>query len=147
MQDNAEELYGKGQDAFKAGRTLEALAFSEKAFNLEPDNPKYQSFLGVCIAYERGVVKEAIELCQKALEVNPQKSENYLNLAKVYLRTGDKTKAVDIFRERLKVEKNAEIIAELQALGLRKKTVLSYFDRDHFLNKYLGIIFNKLGLR
>ncbi len=147
MQEEAEELHKKAQEAFKTGRTLEALAFSEKAFNLEPDNSKYQSFLGVCIAYERGVVKEAIELCQKALEVNPLKSENYLNLGKVYLRTGYKTKAVDIFREGLKVEKDAEIIAELQALGLRKKNIVPFLDRNHFVNKYLGVICSRLGLR
>lgn len=148
MLGEAEELYDKGQKAFKDGKTLEALALCEKAFNIEPENPKYQSFLGLCIASERGKIKEAISLCERALQVESQKAENYLNLGKVYLRTGLKLKAVETFRKGLKIDnKNPEIIAEIQALGLRKKPIIPSRSRDYFLNKCLGIILVKLGLR
>lgn len=148
MRNEAEEFYNKGIEAFKDGKTLEALALCEKAFNIDPENPKYQSFLGLCIACERGKIKEAISLCEKALQVEPQKIESYLNLGRVYLRASLKLRAIEIFRKGLKVDnKNPEIIAELQALGLRKKPVLPHLSRDNFLNKYLGIILSKLRFR
>ena len=148
MSSEAEELYNKGQEAFKSGKTLEALAFGEKAFNREPENAEYQSFLGVCIAYERGAIKEGINLCERALQAAPKKVKNYLNLGRVYLRAGLKQKAIEVFRRGLKVDnKNPEIIAELQALGLRKKNVFPSLPREHFLNKYLGIVLSRIGLR
>jgi tetratricopeptide (TPR) repeat protein len=148
LLSEAEELYNKGREAFKDGKTLEALALCEKACNMEPENPKYQSFLGLCIAYERGKIKEAISLCERALQVEPQKVENYLNLGRVYLIAGLKLRAIELFRKGLKIDnKNPEIIAELQALGLRKRPVISSLSRDHFLNKYLGIILSMLRFR
>ncbi|HDH01114.1 MAG TPA: hypothetical protein ENG80_04830 [Nitrospirae bacterium] len=147
MPEEAEELYDSAQDAYKAGGSLKALALCEKALNIDPDNPKYRSFHGVCIAYERGAVKEAISLCRKTLKEEPQKTYNHLNLGRVYLRCGLRLKATEIFREGLKIEKNPEIIAELQTLGLRKKPVIPSLPRDHFLNKYLGLILSRLGLR
>jgi tetratricopeptide (TPR) repeat protein len=144
----AEELFNQGNTAFKNGKTLEALALFEKAFNIEPENPKYQSYLGLCIAYERGKIKEAVSLCERALQVEPQSVECYLNLGRVYLRAGLKLRSMEVFRKGLRIDnKNPEIIAELQALGLRSKPVISSLPRDHFFNKYLGKFFAKLGLR
>ena len=102
----------------------------------------------MCVAYERGKIKDAISLCERALQVESQNVEIYLNLGKVYLRAGLKIKAVETFRRGLKIDsENPEIIAELQLLGIRKKPVIPSLPRDNFLNKYLGIILSRLGLR
>ena len=93
-------------------------------------------------------IKDAISLCERALQVESQNVESYLNLGKVYLRAGLKIKAVETFRRGLKIDsENPEIIAELQLLGIRKKSVIPSLPRDNFLNKYLGIILSRLGLR
>ena len=120
----------------------------EKAFSIKAEDPRFQSYLGLCIAYERGKIKDAISLCERALQVESQNIENYLNLGKVYLRAGLKIKAIETFRKGLNIDsKNPDIIAELQLLGLRKKPVIPYLPRDNFLNKYLGIILSRLGFR
>ncbi|MEE8330100.1 MAG: tetratricopeptide repeat protein [Thermodesulfovibrionia bacterium] len=148
MMNKAEEFYNGGRRALKEGMMLEALALFEKAFNIDPENPNYQSFFGFCIAYERGTIRQAIDLCEKALKTEPEMIEGYLNLGRIYLRAGLKVRAVEIFRDGLKIDnKNPEIIEELNALGLRKGVVISFFLRKNVLNKYLGIIFNRLGLR
>lgn len=148
MPGQAEGFYAKGMEAFKNGNTLGALAFFERAFNLEPENPTYQSFLGICIARERGKISEAINLCEKAVQSEPRKIESYLNLGRVYLNAGFRSKSVEVFRNGLMIDnKNPEIIAELQALGLRKKPVFQVLSRNHILNKYLGIILSRLGFR
>lgn len=148
LLSEAEELYNKGRKAFKDGKTLNALALCEKACNIEPENMRYQSLWGLCIAYERGMIKEAISICERVLQQEPQKIESYLDIGRVYLIAGLKLRAIEIFRKGLKIDnKNPEIIAELQALGLRKRPVISSLSRDHFLNKYLGIILSRLGFR
>ncbi|MEF9426925.1 MAG: tetratricopeptide repeat protein [Candidatus Mariimomonas ferrooxydans] len=82
------------------------------------------------------------------MKTEPKMIEGYLNLGRVYLRAGLKDRAVEVFREGLKIDnKNTEIIEELKALGLRKGVVIPSFLRKNVLNKYLGIIFSRLGLR
>lgn len=144
----AEELFSRGREALKKGKTLEALALFEKAFNIEPENPRYQSFFGLCIACERGKIKEAITLCERAIQSEPHKVEGFLNLGRVYKSAGLKLRAIEVLRKGLKTDnKNPEIIAELQSIGLRNKAIIPSLSRGHFLNKYLGIILSKLGLR
>ncbi len=148
MVGEAKELFSKGYEALKKGKTLEALALFEKAFNIEPENPRYQSFLGLCIACERGKIKEAITLCERAIQTEPHKAEGFLNLGRVYIGAGLKLRAIEVLRKGLKIDnKNPEIIAELQSVGLRNKSIIPSLSRDHFLNKYLGIILSKLGFR
>jgi tetratricopeptide (TPR) repeat protein len=146
--NNAEEKYRQGRKAVKRGKTLEALSFFEKALHIEPENPKFQSSVGLCIAYERGKIKEAISLCEKAIQTDPQIVENYYNLGKVYIKAKLKIKAIEEYRKGLAIDnKNPEIIEELQSLGIRKKPVIPSLPRKNFLNKYLGLILSTLGLR
>ena len=58
-----------------------------------------------------------------------------------------KLDAIKILREGLKHEKNQQIIDELDSLGTRKPPVLFFLRRSNPLNKYLGILLRKLGLR
>lgn len=82
------------------------------------------------------------------MQAEPRNVECYLNLGRVYLRSGLKLRAVEVFRKGLSIDnKNPEIIAELRAMGLRNKSIISSLPRDNFLNKHLGKIFAKLGLR
>ena len=148
MMKDAEEIYNLGREAIKRGKTLEALSFFEKALRIEPENPRLQSYLGLCIAYERGKIKEAISLCEKAIQAEPENVENYCNLGKVYLKAKLKAKAIEVFRTGLAIDnKNPEIIAELQSLGIRKKPVIPSLPRKNILNKCLGFILSRLGLR
>ncbi len=79
------------------------------------------------------------------MQADSQNIENYLNLGRVYLRAGLKTKAIETFRKGLEVDKNPEIMAELQVLGIRKKPIFPFLPRSHFLNKYLGLVISKVG--
>ena len=49
-----------------------------------------ESYLGYCIARERGQVREAVRLCQSALNAEPNNPAHYLNLGRVYLLAKDK---------------------------------------------------------
>ena len=141
-----EELFGKGLEALSQGGTLAAISYFEKAFQRE-DRPLYGSYLAICIAKERGQYQLAVTLCEKAIAREPQEPVHYLNLGKVYLIAGKRGDAVRAFREGLQRERNSEIVAELDKLGTRKPPVIPLLKRNNPVNKYLGIILRRLGLR
>ena len=144
----AEELYKQGIEFLKSGERLRALGVFERACKLEPENPEFRSFLGLCIAYERRMMGEAVSHCEWALAAEPDNPDYYLNLGKVYLVFGSNSDAIRVLRNGMKVDnRNPYIIAELQEIGVRKKPVIPFLSRGHFLNRYIGIVLCRLGFR
>ncbi|MBU5612399.1 hypothetical protein [Geomonas azotofigens] len=145
-QEDAEKLFSRALAAFSAGEYQAALAQLERALKLE-DNPLLYSYLGLCIAKERGQVKKGAELCQASLDLEPENPAHYLNLARVHQVARDKCQALDVLRKGMAVGGSEEIVALLAVLGTRKPPPLPFLSRDHFLNKWLGIGLSRLGLR
>ncbi len=125
---------------------MAALTFFERAFVLGT-KPEYFSYLGFCIAKERGQVQKGTHLCREALAQEPDNSDHYLNLGRIHLAAGNKPEAIRVLREGLSHGANPEIAALLDAIGTRKPPVISFLGRNHPLNKYLGIILSRLRLR
>jgi len=142
----AEKLYLKGIEALAQNNTLSALFYFEKALDIE-DSPIISSYFAFCIAKERGQLSKAISLCEEAIKKDPESSIHYLNLGRIYLLSNKREDAIKIFREGLNYEANQKIVDELNKLGTRKFPVISFLKRSSLINKYLGIIFNKLRLR
>jgi len=86
-------------------------------------------------------------MCEEAMKEEPENSVHYLNFGRVYMLSGQRNDAMQIFREGLHHEENKDIVAELIKLGMRKSPVIPFFGRENLLNKYLGIVFTRLGLR
>jgi tetratricopeptide (TPR) repeat protein len=141
-----EIFFTKGVQAVARGEWPAALACFENAARLK-STPLHNCFLALCMARERGQFKKAISICTEALEAEPDNSVLYLNLGKIYLLQKERDEAIRIFRQGLGREFNEQIIAELDRLGSRKPPPLSFLHRDNPLNKYLGIILTRLGLR
>lgn len=145
-QDDVDKMYSRALDALAAGNTQSALAQLERALKVL-DNPALHSHLGYCIAKERGQVKKGRELCLGALEFEPENPVHYLNLARVQQIAGRKEEAIAALRQGVAVGGSSEIVAMLGALGTRKSPPLSFLSRDHFLNKWVGLLLGRLGLR
>jgi tetratricopeptide (TPR) repeat protein len=141
-----EVLFNKGHDALARGEWTTALACFEKAAGLL-NIPIHNSFLALCIARERGQTNKAVALCRETLEAEPDNPVLYLNLGKIYLMQGKTEEAIEAFRKGLSQGANEQIIAELGRIGTRRPPPLSFLNRDNPLNKFLGIILNKMGLR
>jgi tetratricopeptide (TPR) repeat protein len=144
--EDGERLFGRALDALAAGETLSALALLEQALKLR-DNPSWHSYLGYCIAKERGQVKKGCDLCLASLKLEPENPVHYLNLAKVHQIAGHKPEALGVLRDGMSVGGSKEILALLDEMGTRKPPVLSFLSRDNPLNKGLGMILNRMGLR
>ena len=143
---DAEKLFSKGLAALEQGNTVSALACFEKAAQME-DNPRYRSYLGYCIAKERGQHKLSVSLCEEAIARDPAHAGHYLNLGKIYLISKKKTEAMNAFREGMSRQADPRIIAELDKMGSRKAPPISFLPRSNPLNKYLGMLLRKMRLR
>ena len=149
--------------AIDFGQTLEGLIALESAPSLQ-EIPVVRSYLAYCMAKERGQYREAIRLCEKSMAAEPHNAAHYLNLGRVYLLTKQKSKALATFRKGLSkdattgssaAEESAErqakqqalILAELRKMGIRKQAPFPSLPRDHVLNRHVGRLMARLGLR
>ncbi len=143
---SADEYFKKGLRLLGEMNLLGALACFEKA-NMREQSPLTQSFLGYCIANERGQIAEALNLCRAAIEADPRNPVHYLNLGRVYLKAKKKDEAIIELRRGLSFGDNQDIKSLLESLGIRRKPVFPFLSRSNFLNKYAGLVLNRLRLR
>ena len=142
----AEDSYNNGLEAMKNRDSLSALHFFEKAVKLERV-PIYLSSLAFCLAKEKREFPKSISLCKEAIKYEPRNAAHFLQLGRIYLLAGQRKESIHILRMGLRIGKNAEISRELERLGSRKEPVLPFLGRGNPLNKYLGIVLKKSGLR
>lgn len=140
----------KGFSLIKEHNTLDALFYLEKVVD-GSERADVKSAYAMCIALERGKVKDGIDLCIQAIEDDPENAFHFLNLGKIYLKDGKKAVAIDIFRKGMKLGMDSEGAKEiafiLNDLGIRKRPLLPFLKRDNFFNKYMGLILHKIRLR
>lgn len=144
-----EGLFREGLEALAQGNILSALSSFEKAISIE-NTPAISSCYAFCIAKARGQVNKAISLCEEAIRREPNNSQHYLNLGRIYLIDHNKDGAIKVFREGLNYESNQQIIDELNKLGPRKPPVIPFLKRSNPVNKHLGIMLrgkNELRIR
>lgn len=140
----------KALSLIREHNTLDALFYLDKVIDLT-DAPEVLSSYALCTALERGKVKDGIDMCIKAIDRDPENPFHYLNLGKIYLKDNKKILAIDVFRKGMKHdpanEFSLQIVEMLNILGIRRRPVVPFMDRDNIINKYLGLILSRLGLR
>lgn len=142
----AQKEFERAQQELDHNNVLAALACLERGLSIRND-PFWHSRLGFCVAKQRGHLTRAFELCRNAIEHDPDNSLHYLYLGKVYLIAGKKYEALQAFRQGMMLGESQEIERILDTIGARKPPVISFLSRDNLLNKYLGIILGRLGIR
>lgn len=129
------------------GNVLTALACLERSL-AEEDNPELYACFGYCVAKERGHVTRGLELCRAAIEHEPDNPMHDYYLAKVQLLAGDKQETLATLRRAMNKGGAPEVLLRMLAeLGTRKPPPIRFLKRDNPLNKYLGILLSRLGLR
>jgi tetratricopeptide (TPR) repeat protein len=142
----SEELFEKGRAFLRKDNTLAALSCFEKACSIGKV-AGIRSYLGLCLATERGQVREGIALCTEAIAEDGENPVHYFHLGKIYLREKRRAEAIEIFRQGLSRGDSEDIRHMLEFLRIRKKPVFFFLPRDHFLNKYIGKTLRILRLR
>jgi len=146
VKESAEREFAQALVALAAEDTQAALASIEKALRLR-DTPEWYSYLGYCIARQRGQHRKGLELCKESLAVEPDNPVHFLNLGKVYLAKGDKAEALRTWREGMAKGGSPELVQQLERLGTRIRPAIPVLARKNPLNRYLGILLTRLGLR
>jgi len=146
MTAETKDMIKRGIDAAERGNMVEAIHLLENAAK-DAKTPMVKSYLAYCLAREHRQLKQAASMCHEAMQLEPNNPVHYLNLGRIYILADQKYRAIQTFRKGLKLGRNARIVAELKNLGLRKPSVFPALSRDNPLNKYLGILSSKLGVR
>lgn len=146
MTDEATREFARGAAALAATDTLTALMHLERALKLR-DNPGWHSYLGYCIARERGQHRKGLELCLSSLAVEPDLPVHHYHLGRVHLVSGDKLAALRVLRAGMAAGGSPEIVRLLESLGTRAAPLFPKLSRTHPLNRYLGLLLSRLGLR
>lgn len=146
------------------GGTLQGLFILESSPELH-DIPVANSYRAYCMAKERGQIREAVRLCQAALDAEPNNPVHYLNLGRIFLHAGDKSKAIATFWKGISrapgaqpgvtvaapsnghAREHALILEELRRLGIRKRVPFSSLRRGHPLNRIAGKLLKSFGVR
>lgn len=142
----AQKEFERAQQELDRNNVLAALASLERALAIW-DDPHWHSRLGFCIAKERGHLTRAFELCHSAIEREPGNPLHYLYLGKIYLIAGNTYEALQTFRHGMTLGDKSELEEALNSCGTRKGPVISFLSRSNPLNKYLGIILTRFGMR
>ena len=145
-QEEAEKEFSQAMASIAVEDTLTALACLERAIRLW-DYPGWHSHLGYCIAKERGQYRKGLELCLSSLAAEPDHPGHFLNLARVHLISGDKVAALKVLREGMAKGGGPELVQLLERLGTRTPPLIPMLSRKNPLNRYLGILLNRLGFR
>jgi tetratricopeptide (TPR) repeat protein len=142
----AEELFQRALVKLDRGNPLEALALFERSYEVRK-SALCLSYLGLLNAQERGRHREGITMCTVALEKEAENPAVYLNLGKALYKAARKKEALDTVRKGLQYGNHPEALRWLDRVGVRRSLIVPFLHRDSFLNKYLGLILTRLGLR
>jgi tetratricopeptide (TPR) repeat protein len=113
----------------------------EEALQISPNNSAYLSYYGLCVAMEREDFQSALQLCERAVKIEPKNPISRVNLGKVFRLKGDNDKAYKSFIQAWKVDKtHPSAAAELSRMGIRRPPVFSFLSRSHWLNRRFGMI-------
>jgi tetratricopeptide (TPR) repeat protein len=157
--DPAEEI--KPSDYLRAvkvhlrgGEQKDAFSLLLRASVQFPDEPLILSYYGCLQAIVDKKYRSGVEACKRALVLFKEKKSSgeevlypvfYLNLGRAYLAAGKKKDAIDAFHKGLQYDKsNSDLRKEIRRLGMRKKPPVPFLDRANPINKYIGLILQKV---
>ena len=126
---------------YTGGRRNQAAAKFRRLVKDGSNDPRHLSFCGLLVATVDGRVQEGLKLCERALDLGFTDPWVHLNLARLHYLVGRRSRAVQVLRTGLHMEPDHPgLLREIQRLSPRNKPPLGFLDRDHVLNKYLGVV-------
>jgi tetratricopeptide (TPR) repeat protein len=147
------QAFRKGVRLFQRHQYTDALQMFRKAVAtdditvLRDSDPLYLSYYGVSLSLVKSKYALAEKLCRIAMKKGQDFPEVYLNLARVYEENGKRNKASEIYRMGYRRHPGkVDFLKHLQRLSPRGKVIVPFLDRDHFINKYAGLVFRR-GLK
>ena len=138
-------LFAKGRYADAARRFHQAILADREAGVMRP-RMRLLSYYGLSQALSGRPSIEAVRLCERAAKEDGFDATLQLNLGKIYLLTGKRTKALSAFERGLRLDPyDARLQAMLARSDRRARPVVGGLGRDHPINRSLGRLRKKLS--
>jgi len=125
----------------------------ESALRLLEDDLRFtehqlaMSYYALCLAMVERRFEQAISLCHMAIGSEFYTPEIYLNLGKIYLLNNQKRLALKAFHKGLLIDDtHAELLAEINSMGVRRRPCLPTLSRKNFINRVLGVLSTRCSL-
>lgn len=143
---------------FVRAKSLADKGHFQKAFPLfthllkegDRDSGRYAqilSYYGFSLAMIHGANREALRFCEEAARHGFFHPDIYLNLGKLYLKKGDRRKAIRAIREGLDLDPGHPSLQDaLFDMGIRRRPVIPFLSRGNYLNRILGRLTFQIGL-
>jgi len=139
--DELNRLFQQSVKAYREGRLVEAAAGFRRIRDHGTADPRHLSYCGLVMAVAEGKVKEGLELCEQAADVASYDPQMFLNLSRLHVQTGWKSRAAEVLRKGLRLHPDdSALLRELGKVNPRSAPPLTFLDRNHPLNKHLGIL-------
>lgn len=146
MTSERDALFNKAFELLKRDKTREAFKIikdlvenpSSSIYEIEP---RYLFYYGYLTAIVNHNFQKGIELCNEALKREVFHPDFYVNLAKLYIFANNKNMALKVLHRGLKIDNtNKDILNLIKELGVRRKPVFPFLNRQHPVNKIAGKI-------
>jgi len=138
-ENDALTSFKQGVALLKGGYPQKALTELRRCTELDSTNPYYLSFLGLALARSEKKWLEATKLCETALQLKRKELQLHLNLAEVYVASGQRESAIfTLDKAKESFGPNARLIKARSRVEKRKTPILPFLDRQNPLNKSLG---------
>ena len=129
--------YKEGIKYLGKGELDKAARAFEKAYRHGSKVPLVVSYHGMSAALRHGSVGLGLDLCRKAIKMEPGNAELYKNLIRVYLASGNKKGALFILRKALwHAPDDKGLNSMLVSMGMRKAPALSFLSHNNFINRF-----------
>ena len=97
------------------------------------------SWFGLCVGLVRKEYRTAVDLCQRAIDLEFYNGDHYANLARLYSATGKRKKAVETADTGRKLAPENEYLRDVRrSLGVRSRPALPFLARTNPINVSLG---------
>ncbi|MBE0585770.1 MAG: tetratricopeptide repeat protein, partial [Desulfofustis sp.] len=96
--DQIDNLIYQGIDAAEKGYIHSAQVFLDQAAE-QRKTPEIHSYLAYCLAKGQGRMHSAAKICRESIKREPNNSLHYLILGRILLMSGDREKAIAVFRQ------------------------------------------------
>lgn len=144
-----EQLFRQGRDALWLESYREASeALQEYCERLTRKGrtilPVVLAYYGLAVGHARNV-RDGMKICQEALSSDRGNPDSYLCLARLYVLSGSKKRALDVISQGLRVRANHRGLNALRArLGVRQGRPVPFLPRESTVNVHLGKALKKL---
>lgn len=147
-RDQQDRLFRQGLALCRKGSLSTAAIIFRRLVELGSNEPLHLSYCGLLTTLVFGHRREGLSLCERALRFGADEPQVVVNVARVYEKTGQKTKAIKVLRRGLReLPAHAEMLNQINRLSPRRRPPLSFVDRNNAVNRQLAIFLARLSGR